>query len=140
VGEVCVSIPSHHCDSSLLKCVPPPLPSALTAAVKMERDSTVRRIRAQQNQNQENQQNIRDEVNAMNGFRSRKHKPEVSAQLLSETSAVVLMLGFVCVLWVLVLVSVQQLVISRSTGQFNSVRARYSTGMFNMVLHDYHNI
>ncbi|CAM4663254.1 unnamed protein product [Leuciscus chuanchicus] len=90
----------------------------------MERDSTVRRIRAQQNQNQQNQEHSRDEANAMNGFRSRKHKPEVSAQLLSETSAVVLMLGFVCVLWVLVLISVQQLVISRSTGQFNSVRAR----------------
>lgn len=88
----------------------------------MERDSAVRRIRAQQNQ-QKQPDSRDDEAAALNGFRSRKHKPEVSAQLLGESSAVILLLGFVCLLWVLVLISVQQLIIS-SSGQFNSVRAR----------------
>ncbi|ROL46785.1 Endoplasmic reticulum metallopeptidase 1 [Anabarilius grahami] len=88
----------------------------------MERDSAVRRIRAQQNQ-QKQPDSSEDEAAALNGFRSRKHKPEVSAQLLGESSAVILLLGFVCLLWVLVLISVQQLIIS-SSGQFNSVRAR----------------
>ncbi|XP_067278850.1 endoplasmic reticulum metallopeptidase 1 [Pseudorasbora parva] len=127
MGVVCPSSPSHHRSASLLKFVPPPLPFVLTAAVaalKMERDSTVRRIRAQQNQHQPDRS---DEAAAVNGFRSRdfrKPKPEASAQLLHESSAAVLVVGFVCVLWVLVLISVHQLIISGSSGHFNAVRAR----------------
>uniref|UniRef100_A0A673GXQ5 Endoplasmic reticulum metallopeptidase 1 n=1 Tax=Sinocyclocheilus rhinocerous TaxID=307959 RepID=A0A673GXQ5_9TELE len=87
----------------------------------MERDSTVRRIRAQQNQ--QKQPDCGDEAAALNGLRSRKHKPEVSAGLLGESSAVLLLLGFVCLLWLLVLLSLQQLIIS-SPGLFNALRAR----------------
>uniref|UniRef100_A0A9J7ZUH9 Endoplasmic reticulum metallopeptidase 1 n=1 Tax=Cyprinus carpio carpio TaxID=630221 RepID=A0A9J7ZUH9_CYPCA len=87
----------------------------------MERDSTVRRIRAQQNQ--QKQQDCSDEAVALNGLRRRKHKPEASAGLLGESSAVLLLLGFVCLLWLLVLLSLRQLVIS-SPGLFNALRAR----------------
>ncbi|RXN10841.1 endoplasmic reticulum metallopeptidase 1 [Labeo rohita] len=65
----------------------------------------------------------RDEAAALNGLRRRKHKPEVRAGLLGESSAVLLLLGFVCLLWLLVLISLQQLVIS-SPGHFNALRAR----------------
>ncbi|KAF4099004.1 endoplasmic reticulum metallopeptidase 1 isoform X2 [Onychostoma macrolepis] len=89
----------------------------------MDRDSTVRRIRAQQYQNQQQiQLDFRDEAAALNGLRKRKLKPEVSG-LLGESSAVLLLLGFVILLWVLVLLSLQQLIIS-SPGHFNALRAR----------------
>uniref|UniRef100_A0A671QTV8 Endoplasmic reticulum metallopeptidase 1 n=1 Tax=Sinocyclocheilus anshuiensis TaxID=1608454 RepID=A0A671QTV8_9TELE len=87
----------------------------------MERDSTVRRIRAQQKQ--QKQPDCGEEAAALNGLRRRKHKPEVSAGLLGESSAVLLLLGFVCLLWLLVLLSLQQLIIS-SPGLFNALRAR----------------
>ncbi|KAI2644857.1 Endoplasmic reticulum metallopeptidase 1 [Labeo rohita] len=66
----------------------------------------------------------RDAEAALNALRSRKHKPEVSAGLLGESSAVILLVGFVCLLWIVVLISVQQLMSSSSPGYFNSVRAR----------------
>lgn len=106
----------------------PLLPFSLTAAatVKMDRDYTVRRIRAQQNQNQQQiQPDFRDEAAALNGLRRRKLKPEVSAGLLGESSAALLLLGFVILLWLLVLLSLQQLIIS-SPGHFNALRARYA--------------
>lgn len=94
----------------------------LTAAVNMERDCTVRRSKAFQNH-----QNPQDGPSELNGLeaagRKRKQKPEVSAQLLSEGTGGLLVLGFVCLLWVLVLISLQQLVIT-SSGEFNAVRAR----------------
>ncbi|KAK2917034.1 hypothetical protein Q8A67_001408 [Cirrhinus molitorella] len=84
-----------------------------------ERDSTVRRIRTQQNQ----QPDSRDEEAALSSVRSSKHKPEGSAGLLGESSAVILLLGFVFLLWIVVLISVKQLILS-SSGHFNFVRAR----------------
>ncbi|XP_043090301.1 endoplasmic reticulum metallopeptidase 1 isoform X3 [Puntigrus tetrazona] len=88
----------------------------------MERDTTVRRIRPQQNQNQTGP-DCGDEAAAPNGLRRRKPKPEVSSGLLRESSAALLLLGFVVLLWVLVLLSLQQLIIS-SPGLFNAPRAR----------------
>ncbi|KAL1279125.1 hypothetical protein QQF64_025798 [Cirrhinus molitorella] len=87
-----------------------------------ERDSTVRRIRTQQNQQQQ-QPDSRDEEAALSSVRSSKHKPEGSAGLLGESSAVILLLGFVFLLWIVVLISVKQLILS-SSGHFNFVRAR----------------
>uniref|UniRef100_A0A8C1KKX7 Endoplasmic reticulum metallopeptidase 1 n=1 Tax=Cyprinus carpio TaxID=7962 RepID=A0A8C1KKX7_CYPCA len=86
-----------------------------------ERYSTGRRIRDQQNQQQ---WDSRDEEAALNGLQSRKHKPEMRAGLLAESSAVILLLGFMCLLWILVLISVQQLISSSSPGHFNALRAR----------------
>jgi len=96
-----------------------------------ERDSTtVRRIRTQQNQTQENQEpDDGDEEAALNGPRIREHtSPAVKKrEFLRESCAVVLLLGFLSLMWVLVLVSVQQIIIrSRSTGHFNATRARYN--------------
>ncbi|KAA0719665.1 Endoplasmic reticulum metallopeptidase 1 [Triplophysa tibetana] len=92
----------------------------------MDRDCTVRRTKAVQNH-----QNPQDGPSGLNGLdnglepavRKRKQKPEVSAQLLSEVTGGLLVLGFVCLLWVLVVFSLQQLVI-RSSGEFNAIRAR----------------
>ncbi|XP_073691638.1 endoplasmic reticulum metallopeptidase 1-like isoform X2 [Garra rufa] len=90
-----------------------------------ESDATVRRIRARQNNQQQQQQqpDNRDEEATQNSVRSRKHKPEVRAGQLSECSAVALLLVFVFLLWIVVLISVKQLTISRP-GHFNFVRAR----------------
>ncbi|XP_051745106.1 endoplasmic reticulum metallopeptidase 1-like isoform X2 [Ctenopharyngodon idella] len=82
-----------------------------------ERDSTIR------NRAQHNQQKHPDSCNEK-GLRSRNHKPEVSAGLLGESSVVILLLGFMCLVWILVLISVQQLISSSSTGHFNALRAR----------------
>ncbi|XP_055036290.2 endoplasmic reticulum metallopeptidase 1 [Misgurnus anguillicaudatus] len=88
----------------------------------MERDCTVRRTKALQN-HQIPQDGSRGHNGLESAVRKRKQKPEVSAQLLAEGSSVLLVLGFVCLLWVLVLISLQQLVI-RSSGEFNAIRAR----------------
>ncbi|XP_050956721.1 endoplasmic reticulum metallopeptidase 1-like [Labeo rohita] len=79
-----------------------------------ERDSTA-----------ENQQqpDSRDEDAALNSVEDRKHKTKVSAGLLGESSAVILVLGFLFLMWIVVLISAQQLTIS-SPGHFNAVRAR----------------
>ncbi|XP_051960365.1 endoplasmic reticulum metallopeptidase 1-like isoform X1 [Xyrauchen texanus] len=91
----------------------------------MERDCTVRRIKPVQNK--QNQRDCAGEPAGLNGLghaaRRRKQKPEVSAQLLGESSVLLLLFGFVCLLWVLVLISLQMLVI-RSSGEFNAIRAR----------------
>ncbi|KAL0199048.1 hypothetical protein M9458_007588, partial [Cirrhinus mrigala] len=80
-----------------------------------ERDSTA------ENQQQQ-QQNSHDEDAALNSVENRKHKTEMNAGLLGESSAVILVLGFVFLMWIVVLISVQQLTIS-SPGPFNAVRA-----------------
>ncbi|XP_016114176.1 endoplasmic reticulum metallopeptidase 1-like [Sinocyclocheilus grahami] len=59
-----------------------------------------------------------EEEAAQNALQSREHKP-----LMGESSAVILLLGFGFLLWILVLISVQQL-ISSSPGHFSSVLAR----------------
>ncbi|CAM4274204.1 unnamed protein product [Leuciscus chuanchicus] len=99
-----------------------------------ERDSVLRtrrtsRTRTQENQDQQTQEDQEpdagDEEAALNGPRSREHKPAVKREFLRESCAVVLLLGFLSLMWVLVLISVQQLIISsRSTGHFNATRAR----------------
>ncbi|RXN17243.1 endoplasmic reticulum metallopeptidase 1 [Labeo rohita] len=73
----------------------------------------------------ENQQqpDSRDEDAALNSVENRKHKTKVSAGLLAESSAVILVLGFLFLMWIVVLISAQQLTIS-SPGHFNAVRAR----------------
>ncbi|XP_026081649.1 endoplasmic reticulum metallopeptidase 1 [Carassius auratus] len=85
-----------------------------------ERDSTGRRNRDQQNQQQ---WDSRDEEAALNMLWSRKRKPEMRTGLV-ESSVVILLLGFVCLLWTLVLISVQPLISSSSPGHFNALRAR----------------
>ncbi|ROK56431.1 Endoplasmic reticulum metallopeptidase 1 [Anabarilius grahami] len=84
-----------------------------------ERDSTVR------NRAQHNQQKQPDSCNEK-GLQSHNHKPEVSAGMLGESSVVILLLGFMCLVRILVLISVQQLISSSSssTGHFNALRAR----------------
>ncbi|XP_035377305.1 endoplasmic reticulum metallopeptidase 1-like isoform X2 [Electrophorus electricus] len=59
-----------------------------------------------------------------NGRGSGKKKPEVSLFLLSEGVAFVLLLVFIGLLCGLVRLSLQQLLIGKSTGEFNAVRAR----------------
>ncbi|XP_073791708.1 endoplasmic reticulum metallopeptidase 1 [Danio rerio] len=93
----------------------------------MERDTTIRRIRTQQNhsnQNQNNQENQQSQrPDSLNGLRRLKLRAPGSGPLLTEARAVLLLLGFVCLLWTLVHLSVQQLII-RSPGTFNALRAR----------------
>ncbi|KAF4098064.1 endoplasmic reticulum metallopeptidase 1-like [Onychostoma macrolepis] len=70
-------------------------------------------------QDQQQQRDSDEEEAALNAPQSREHK-----RLMRESSAVILLLGFGFLLWILVLISVQQLIISSSPGHFNSVRAR----------------
>uniref|UniRef100_A0A9J8B3I4 Endoplasmic reticulum metallopeptidase 1 n=2 Tax=Cyprinus carpio TaxID=7962 RepID=A0A9J8B3I4_CYPCA len=84
-----------------------------------ERDSTVRRTRAEQNQQQQQRDSDEEEA-ALNAPQSREHKP-----LMGESLAVILLLGFGFLLWIVVLISFQQLIISSSSPKhFSSVRAR----------------
>lgn len=86
-----------------------------------ERDSTVRRTRAEQNQQQQQRDSDEEEA-ALNAPQSREHKP-----LMGESLAVILLLGFGFLLWIVVLISFQQLIISSSSPKhFSSVRARYT--------------
>ncbi|XP_059412979.1 endoplasmic reticulum metallopeptidase 1-like [Carassius carassius] len=80
-----------------------------------EIDSTVRRTRAEQNQQQRDSDG---EEAALNALQSREHKP-----LMGESAVLILLLGFGFLLWILVLISDQQLITS-SPGHFSSVRAR----------------
>lgn len=59
-----------------------------------------------------------------NGYGDIGKKTEVNSYLLSEGVATVVVTAFILVLWGLVHLSLQQLVIGRSTGEFNAVRAR----------------
>ncbi|XP_067237044.1 endoplasmic reticulum metallopeptidase 1-like isoform X2 [Chanodichthys erythropterus] len=82
-----------------------------------ERDSTVR------NRSQHNQQKQPDSSCNEKGLQSHNHKLELSAGMLRERSVVILLLGFMCLVRILVLISVQQLS-SSSTGHFDTLRAR----------------
>lgn len=92
----------------------------------MESDTTIRRIKAFGTQNNVSQANDdrRDQC-GNNGYTGDpKRKPEVSLYLLREGVAACLVFVFILVLWGLVHLSLQQLVIGKSTGEFNAVRAR----------------
>lgn len=92
----------------------------------MESDTTVRRIKPFGSQNYVAQDNngSRDRWED-NGYSSDpKRKPEVSIYLLREGLAASLVSVFILVLWGLVHLSLQQLVIGNTTGEFNAGRAR----------------
>lgn len=92
----------------------------------MESDTTIRRIKPPGTSN--------FSVPVKNAFLNRygdngyngdpKRKPEVSLYLLREGLAASLVCVFILVLWGLVHLSLQQLVISRSSDEFNAIRAR----------------
>ncbi|KAM3874110.1 endoplasmic reticulum metallopeptidase 1 [Diretmus argenteus] len=91
----------------------------------MESDTTIRRVKAfgTTHNNVENNDS-RDQYGNNGCNRDPKRKPEVSLYLLREGVAASLVVVFILVLWGLVQVSLQQLVIGKSTGEFNAVRAR----------------
>ncbi|KAG7477051.1 hypothetical protein MATL_G00089410 [Megalops atlanticus] len=91
----------------------------------MESDTTIRRIKAYGTQNNVSQRD-KDALQQYgnNGCGEVKKKPEVSLYLLSEGIGVVLVAVFMLLLWGLVHLSLQQLVIGKSTGEFNAIRAR----------------
>ncbi|XP_046900722.1 endoplasmic reticulum metallopeptidase 1-like [Hypomesus transpacificus] len=91
----------------------------------MESDTTIRRIKpygTQTNVLQEQKDSQGQCGN--NGCSDLKRKPDVNLYLLREGVAAFLVVVFIFVLWGLVQLSLQQLVIGRSTGEFNAVRAR----------------
>lgn len=91
----------------------------------MENDTTVRRIKlnAIQNNSLKNTKYAHDQYDN-NGYGDVQKKSEVNSFLLSEVGSAVLVVVFILVLWGLVHLSLQQLVLGRSTGEFNAVRAR----------------
>ncbi|XP_061118200.1 endoplasmic reticulum metallopeptidase 1 [Conger conger] len=91
----------------------------------MESDTTIRRIKPYGTQNNVSKQdNNALEQCGNNGCGEAKKKPEVSLYLLNEGIGVVFVAVFLALLWVLVHLSLQQLVIGKSTGEFNAIRAR----------------
>ncbi|XP_048877075.1 endoplasmic reticulum metallopeptidase 1 [Brienomyrus brachyistius] len=91
----------------------------------MENDSTVRRIKAggtQQNASRANKGF--QEQSGNNGCDDTKRKPDFGLYLLSEGILVVLIATFIALVWGLVHLSVQQLVIGKSTGGFSATKAR----------------
>nr|XP_046160949.1 endoplasmic reticulum metallopeptidase 1 [Oncorhynchus gorbuscha] len=92
----------------------------------MEKDTTIRRIKSlygTQNNVSENKNDSQDQC-GINGCSEVKKKPEVSLYLLHEGVGVALVTVFILVLWGVVHLSLQQLVIGKSTGEFNAIRAR----------------
>lgn len=92
----------------------------------MERDTTIRRIKSlygTQNNVSENKNDSQDQ-RGINGCSEVKKKPEVNLYLLHEGVGVTLVTVFILVLWGVVHLSLQQLVIGKSTGEFNAIRAR----------------
>uniref|UniRef100_A0A8C8H5K7 Endoplasmic reticulum metallopeptidase 1 n=1 Tax=Oncorhynchus tshawytscha TaxID=74940 RepID=A0A8C8H5K7_ONCTS len=92
----------------------------------MEKDTTIRRIKSlhgRQNNVSENKNDSQDQC-GINGCSEVKKKPEVSLYLLHEGVGVALVTVFILVLWGVVHLSLQQLVIGKSTGEFNAIRAR----------------
>ncbi|KAL2099603.1 hypothetical protein ACEWY4_003997 [Coilia grayii] len=91
----------------------------------MESDTTVRRIKLHNKQN-----NVSTHANYAhygqdrNGYGDIEKKSGVNSYLLREGVAAVLVVAFILVLWGLVHLSLQQLVLGRSTGEFNALRAR----------------
>ena len=92
----------------------------------MESDTTIRRLKGLGTPNSVSQvNNVSRSSHGGNGYNSDpKKKPEVNLFLLREGVGASLVLVFILVLWVLVHLSLQQLVIGKSTGEFNAVRAR----------------
>ncbi|CDQ98020.1 unnamed protein product, partial [Oncorhynchus mykiss] len=92
----------------------------------MEKDTTIRRIKSlygTQSNVSENKNDSQDQC-GINGCSEVKKKPEVSLYLLHEGVGVALVTVFILVLWGVVHLSLQQLVIGKSTGEFNAIRAR----------------
>ncbi|XP_010891145.2 endoplasmic reticulum metallopeptidase 1 [Esox lucius] len=89
----------------------------------MESDTAIRRIKSYWKQNNEINNGSKDQSGS-NGCSEVKKKPEVNLNLLHEGVGVALVTVFIVVLWGLVHLSLQQLVIGKSTGEFNAVRAR----------------
>ncbi|KAJ7986872.1 hypothetical protein DPEC_G00332910 [Dallia pectoralis] len=89
----------------------------------MESDTTIRRIKSYGKQNYERNCASKDQ-SSTNGCNEVKKKPDVSLYLLHEGVGVALVTVFIVALWGLVHLSLQQLVIGKSTGEFNAVRAR----------------
>lgn len=87
----------------------------------MESDTTIRRIKnSGAHANNESRSS-----HGGNGYRGEpKKKPEVNLFLLREALGASLVFVFILVLWALVQLSLQQLVVGKSTGEFNAVRAR----------------
>lgn len=91
----------------------------------MESDTTVRRIKLHTIQNNKSKDSkYTYDRHDNNGYGDIDKKSEVNSYLLSEGVAAALVVAFILVLWGLVHLSLQQLVIGRSTGEFNAVRAR----------------
>nr|XP_015194061.1 PREDICTED: endoplasmic reticulum metallopeptidase 1 isoform X3 [Lepisosteus oculatus] len=94
-------------------------------AVKMERDTTVRRIKGYRTCNNISEQATDTwELNENNDSGEDKKKLELGLCLLEEGIGVGLAAIFLFVLWGLVHLSLQQLVIRTSTDEFNAIRAR----------------
>lgn len=91
----------------------------------MESDTTIRRIKTYGTQTNvlQEENDSRDQC-GNNGCSDLKKKPDVNLYLLREGVAASLVAVFIFVLWGLVQLSLQQLVIGRSTGEFDAVRAR----------------
>ncbi|CAL9683376.1 unnamed protein product [Knipowitschia caucasica] len=88
----------------------------------MESDTTIRRIKPFGTNSHLNPE---DSGLSDNGFSGDpKSKPEVRLFLLREGLAASLVCLFILVLWGLVHLSLQQLVIGKSSGEFNAIRAR----------------
>ncbi|XP_076836618.1 endoplasmic reticulum metallopeptidase 1-like isoform X2 [Brachyhypopomus gauderio] len=85
----------------------------------MESDTTIRRIKLFGSQNI----NIQDQ-RGNNSCGNVKKKPELRLFLISEGVVFVLLVVFISALWALVHLSTQQLLVGKSTGEFNAVRAR----------------
>ncbi|XP_056444517.1 endoplasmic reticulum metallopeptidase 1 [Gadus chalcogrammus] len=92
----------------------------------MESDTTIRRLKGLGTPNSVSQvNNVSRSSHGGNGYNSDpKKKPEVNLFLLREGVGASLVFVFILVLWVLVHLSLQQLVIGKSSGEFNAVRAR----------------
>ncbi|XP_041916512.1 endoplasmic reticulum metallopeptidase 1 isoform X3 [Alosa sapidissima] len=91
----------------------------------MESDTTVRRIKlhAIQNDIPEDSSYAHNRHDKY-GYGDIEKKSEINSYLLREGVAAVLVVAFILVLWGLVHLSLQQLVLGRSTGEFNALRAR----------------
>ncbi|XP_076141008.1 endoplasmic reticulum metallopeptidase 1 isoform X2 [Alosa pseudoharengus] len=91
----------------------------------MESDTTVRRIKLHTIQNDIfKDSNYAHNRHDKNGYGDIEKKSEVNSYLLREGVAALLVVAFILVLWGLVHLSLQQLVLGRSTGEFNALRAR----------------
>lgn len=94
--------------------------------LKMDSDTTIRRIKPFVTHNYAPDDNGGlGERCGNNGYGGEpERKPEVSLYLLREGLAASVVSVFILVLWVLVHLSLQQLVIGKPTGDFNALTAR----------------